>query len=439
MTVRVCSIALFALLLVAGCTAQIGDAPPSASQSPPASTLVSATATAPPSLEFDSIVLLEGEAPGDWAVIGWLRNAAGVGVSNVRIRVAVADNHGRQLAELTTGTLISNFAPGEAGPFLAEFPGVGLAVTAEARVDSFERHFIRRSKLEIELLEEFLTEDGDLALLGTVANPSSQVQSFVSLGLIGVGAASQPRAVAVLRYGPRVLGAEETVPFLAVASGNPGQLSWQAYHDAVELEARVPESLVMDEQPRVRIDSQGNVFVVGSLRNEAGVPAQARVLILLWDRDRILSMTEFQTPLSILAGERLAFAAQEFPGLSRRLEQSDPATLRIESRIQGVAAPERPIVLRAEVEAFHSVGSSLFLRGILTNNTLRTADPAAVVAELRSSDGELLSAGWFITSDPLAPGERTEFVIDLPLPQGTDPGLVEFDLRALGSPLKAEQ
>ena len=439
MTVRVSSIAWFALFLVAGCAAQIGDAPPSATQSPPAPRIVSATATAPPSLEFDSIVLLAGEAPGDWAVIGWLRNAAGVGVSNVRIRVAVADSRGRQLAELTTSTLMSNFAPGEAGPFTAEFLGVGLAVTAEARVDSFERHFIRRSKLEIEVLEEFLTEGGDLALLGTVTNPSSRVQSFVSLGLIGMGAGSQPRAVAVLRHGPRVLGAEESVPFLAVASGNPGQLSWQAYHDAVELEARVPDSLVMDEQPRVRIDSQGNVFVVGSLRNEAGVPVSASVLILLWDGDRILSLTEFQTPMPLSAGERLAFAAQEFPGLSRRLEESDPATLRIESRIQGAAAPERPIVLQAEVEVFHSVGSSLFLRGVLTNNTLRTADPAAVVAELRSSGGELLSAGWFTTSDPLAPGERTEFVIDLPLPHGTDPGLVEFDLRALGSPLKAEQ
>jgi hypothetical protein len=383
--------------------------------------------------------LLAGGAPGDWLVIGLLRNPAGVGVSNVRIRVTVADSRGNQLAELTTGTLMSNFAPGEAGPFIAEFPGVGPAVTAEARVDSFERHFIRRSKLEIEVLEEFLTETGDLALLGTVTNPSSQVQSFVSLGLIGFGGASQPRSVAVLQHGPRALGAEESVPFLALARGNPGQLNWQAYHDAVEVGARVPDSLVMDEAPRVRIDSQGNVFVVGSLRNAAGAPAQASVLIMLWEGDRILSLTELRAPVPLQAGERLAFAAQDFPGLSRRLAGSDPATLRIESRIEGADPAGQPMVLQAEVEAFHSVGSSLFLRGILRNETLHTVDPAAVLAELRSTDGELLSAGWFTAPGPLASGEQTEFVIRLPLPARTDPGAVEFDLRALGSPLKAEE
>ena len=441
MTGWIRSIGLFALLLVSGCAAQVGDAPPSALQSTPAATLVSttATATALPSLEFDSIVLLAGEAPGDWEVIGLLRNPAGVGVSNVRIRVTVADSRGNQLAELTTGTLMSNLAPGEAGPFTAEFPGVGLAVTAEARVDSFERHFIRRSKLEIEVLEEFLTETGDLALLGTVTNPSSQVQSFVSLGLIGFGAASQPRSVAVLQHGPRVLGAEESVPFLALASGNPGRLNWQAYHDAVEVGARVPDSLILDEAPRVRIDSQGNIFVVGSLRNAAGAPSQASVLIMLWEGDRILSLTELRAPVPLQVGERLAFAAQDFPGLSRRLAGSDPASLRIESRIEGADPAEQPMVLQAEVEAFHSVGSSLFLRGILRNETLHTVDPAAVLAELRSTDGELLSSGWFTAPGPLASGEQTEFVIRLPLPTGTDLGEVEFDLRALGSPLKAEQ
>jgi hypothetical protein len=363
-----------------------------------------------------------------------LRNPAEGGVSNVRIRVTVADSLGKQLAEITTGTLMSNFAPGEAGPFIAEFPGVGPAVTAEARVDSFERRLIRRSKLEIELLEEFLTETGDLALLGTVTNPSSQVLSFASLGLIGLGAASQPRAVAELQHGPRVLGAEESVAFLALASGNPGQLNWQAYHDAVEVGSRVSDSPVLDEAPRVRIDSQGNLFVVGSLRNAAGAPAQARVLIVLWEGDRILSLTELRPPVPLQAGERLAFAAQDFPGLTSRLTGSDPATLRVESRIEGAGPAEQPMVLQAEVEAFHSVGSSLFLRGILRNETLRTVEPAAVLAELRSTDGVLLSAGWFTAPGPLSPGEQTEFVVRLPLPKGTDPGEVEFDLRALGSP-----
>ena len=436
-TVRAGSIALFIVIAIAGCNAPSGVARPAASETAPASTLVSAPPT--PSFELDSIVLLPGTASGDWDVIGLLRNSSGLGVTNVRIRVAIANGRGEQLAELSTSPLMATLAAGEASPFSVEFLGVGPAITAEAWVESFRPSFIRRSKLEIEVLDEFVTESGELALLGRVSNPGSQPQSFVSLGLVGFGPASQPVSVAPLRYGPRVIGRGETVPFLALAKGNPGQLRWQSYHDAVEVEAQVPNSLAMDEPPRLQVDSQGKVFVVGSLRNEAGLPAQASLLIILWNGDRIVSMSELRAPLPIQAGDRLAFAAQDFPGLSRRLAEAVPGSLRIESRIEAAAQPGQALVLLAEVEALHSVGSSLFLRGILRNETARTVDPAAVLAELRSTDGDLLSAGWFTAPGPLASGEQTEFVIDLPLPAGTDPGEVEFDLRALGSPLKAEQ
>ncbi|MGH2619017.1 MAG: hypothetical protein ACRDHG_00405 [Anaerolineales bacterium] len=435
MTVRAGTIALFTSIAIAGCNAP-NRALPTASETAPASTLGSADA--PSSFEFDSIVLLPGAAPGDWDVIGMLRNSSGLGAANIQIRVALANGGGEKLAELDTSPLMATLAAGEASPFAAEFLGVGPALTVEARVDSFRPGFIRRSRLEIEVLEEFVTESGELALLGIVSNPGSLPQSFVSLGLVGFGPASQPVSFAPLRYGPRVIGRGEAVPFLAVADGNPGQLRWQSYHDAVEVEALVLNSLAMDEPPRLRVDSQGKSFVVGSVRNEAGVPAQARVLLILWDGDRIASLTELEAPLPLPAGERLAFAAQDFPGLSRPLAESVPANLRIESRIEAAAQVGRPMVLQAEVEAFHSVGSTLFLRGILRNDTPRTVEPAAVFAELRSTDGELLSAGWFTAPGPLASGEQAVFVIDLPLPMGTDPGEFEFDLRALGSPLKAE-
>jgi len=436
-TIRAGSIALFTSIAIAACNAPNSDVLPSASEPPPTPTLVSAPAQ--PSFEFDSIVLLPGAAPGDWEVIGLLRNSSGLGASKVRIRVAITNGRGERLAELSTSPLMATLAAGEASPFSAQFPGVGPAVTVEVRVDSFSPGFIRRSRLDIEVLDEFVTGRGELALLGIVSNPGAQPQSFVSLGLVGFGPASQPGSIAPLRYGPRVIGRGESVPFLALAGRNPGPLRWQGYHDAVEIRAQVPNSLAIDEPPRVRVDSQGNLFVVGSLRSEAGLPAQPRVLIILWDGDRLVSLTELEAPLPLQAGERLAFAAQDFPGLSLRLADSDPARLRIESRIEAAGQHGQPVILQAEVEAFHSVGSSLFLRGILSNETPRTMDPAAVLAELRSIDGELLSAGWFTAPGPLAPGEQTEFVIDLPLPEGTDPGEVEFDLRALGSPLKADE
>jgi hypothetical protein len=58
-------------------------------------------------------------------------------------------------------------------------------------------------------------------------------------------------------------------------------------------------------------------------------------------------------------------------------------------------------------------------------------EAATVYAEVRSSTGEIVTAGWS-TVGSFEPGTAGEFVLDLPIPAGMDATLTEYDLRAIG-------
>ena len=78
------------------------------------------------------------------------------------------------------------------------------------------------------------------------------------------------------------------------------------------------------------------------------------------------------------------------------------------------------------------MGSALFIRGTLSNTAQSRIDVATVFADVRTSSGELFTAGWSVLG-PLEPDESTEFVLDLPVPAGVGAELLEYDLRAIGT------
>ena len=96
-----------------------------------------------------------------------------------------------------------------------------------------------------------------------------------------------------------------------------------------------------------------------------------------------------------------------------------------------------PLVdVQVDVSTFLSVGSAIFIRGTIHNPMDFDVEAATVYAEVRSSTGELVTAGWSVV-EALEPGASAEFVLDLPIPVGMDATLTEYDLRAIG--LKAQR
>lgn len=286
-------------------------------------------------------------------------------------------------------------------------------------------------ELAVEIGDQFITSQGELAILGVVSNPDLAPARLQLLSLVAIDPNGQPSARANLRYGPSLLMGGERVPFLAVAAHNPGHARWEVVASAAT--GGTAGTIELLGEPDLRLTPQGAPFVLGQLHNPAGEPQDARLLLTLWQGDRLLSVCGLDTPVALGPGEQLSFSAIDFPGFELRAGGVAAEDLRVEARVESAAASATAEPLALTVEVFHSVGSALFLRGTVTNQQSRSLDLPAVLAEVRSLNGELWTAGWTVMTGSLGPAEQRDFVLELPLEQEIDPALAEFDLRAYGT------
>jgi hypothetical protein len=387
----------------------------------------------------------QSHAPGDWKVIGLIENQGENVLSQIQLKVSLLDTTGEVIAEQSAATLMSNLLPGEVGPFSVSFEGV--AAPAEAQIETLshdpadgltlnDQQGNLRPELVTELEEFFVTGTGELAIMGFISNPGNTHIVLDSLGFLGRASNASEKSLAVMQFGPNRLAPGETVPFLALAPENPGAVQWILFHDGLVVEPPSSGSLEIRGEPQLHLTAQGAPFVVGTLAN-SGDATEGSVLISLFDENRLIGLWELETPRPLETGEQLPFAAFGFPGVNLRLDPGDPTAIRVEWRPEESAADGAPtlIVMPVDVSTFLSVGSAIFIRGTIHNPMDFDVEAATVYAEVRSSTGEIVTAGWS-TVGSFEPGTAGEFVLDLPIPAGMDATLTEYDLRAIG--LKAQ-
>ncbi|MFQ5943278.1 MAG: FxLYD domain-containing protein [Anaerolineales bacterium] len=439
---------MFGLGLVVCAACQAVDVSPSAL---PGSSPTVPPPTPTPPIQVVSHHLISGIAPDEWRVVGLIENQGDTIVGQIDLSVTLLDASGAPIARTSTRAILSNLFPGESGPFSASFKVDGLP--AEAQVEPLAHEEAdappsdgrlvdsQRPELVAELKEFFLTGNGELAALGFVTNPGPDRISLESLAFLGQNPNGEAKLVAVMQFGPSRISPGETVPILVLAPENPGAIRWTPFHDGVIAEGSADvqgtDTMEILGDPQLHLTAQGAPFVVGTLSNSGDSAAVGSVLVSLHDGNRLIGLWEIDTPRPLLPGEQLAFTAFGFPGISLRFNASDPSTVRVETRVEARAASEAsvPVILSVDVSAFHSVGSAIFLRGSIRNPTRDDVEGATVYAEVRSSMGELVTAGWS-EAQTLEPNGSAEFVLDLPIPVALDAALAEYDLRAIG--LKAE-
>ena len=401
--------------------------------------------TSVPPVRVISHHVSQGPTPGQWQVLGLVENQSESPVGQVRLLVSLMDAASEVIESQSVTSLMSNLLPGEASPFSASFDSAAAPLETQVEISSMDsangstadgQISDQRPELVFELEEFFLTGNGELAIMGFVTNPGNRHIALDSFGFLGRASNDSVKSLAVIQFGPEQLAPGETVPFLALAPENPGAVRWIPFHDGLRAESPSSSSLEVREEPRLHMTAQGAPFVVGTLVN-TGETAAGSVLISLFDGNRLIGLWEVKTPRPLEAGEQLPFVAFGFPGIILRLDPGAPEAIRVETRVEQSApdAANTPIHLPVDVSTFLSVGSAIFIRGTIRNPTAFKVDAATVYAEVRSSTGELVTAGWS-APESLSAGTSADFVLDLPIPVGMDATLTEYDLRAIG--LRAE-
>ena len=401
--------------------------------------------TSVPPVRVISHHVSQGPTPGQWQVLGLVENQSESPIGQIRLLVSLIGAAGEVIESQSVNSLMSNLLPGEASPYSVSFDSAVAPLEAQVEISTLEsgngstvdgQESYLRPELIFELEEFFATGSGELAMMGFVTNPGNRNIALDSLGFLGQTANDRVKSISVMQAGPKQLAPGETAPFLALAPENPGAVRWILFHDGIIAEPPSSSSMEILEEPRLHLTAQGAPFVVGTLAN-TGKTATGSVLISLYNGTRIIGLQEVITPRPLEAGEQLPFVAFGFPGVSLRFDPGDPEAIRVISRVEQSApeAANTPIHLPVDVSTFLSVGSAIFIRGTIRNPMTFDVDTATVYAEVRSSTGELVTAGWS-APESLSAGASVDFVLDLPIPVGMDATLTEYDLRASG--LRAE-
>ena len=401
--------------------------------------------TSVPPIQVISHHISQGPNPDEWQVLGLVENQSESPVGQVQLLVSLIDEEGEFIDSQSVTGLMSNLLPGEASPYSVRFNSAAAALEAQVDISSLDsadglttdrQLSDQRPELVFELEEFFLTGNGELAILGFIANPGNRHVALDSFGFVGRAANDSVKSLAVMQFGPKQLAPGEKVPFLALAPENPGAVRWIPFHDGLHADSPSSSSLEVREEPRLHLTAQGAPFVVGTLVN-TGETAAGSVLISLYNGNRLIGLWEMKTPRPLEAGEQLPFVAFGFPGISLRFDPGDLDAIQVETRVEESAADAAGtlIDMPIDVSTFHSVGSAIFIRGTIHNPMDFEVHAATIYAEVRSSTGELVTAGWS-APESLSAGASADFVLDLPIPVGMDATLSEYDLRAIG--LRAE-
>ncbi len=416
-------------LLCAACqaTAPAPSPLPSLSPSPPPP-----SPTPVPAVQLSSYRLLAGPNPSEWRLIGLVENRGAAVVSDIELQVMLRNANRQVIAEAPERVSISNLMPGESGPFFATFELDEDPTDAAVEVLQFNTTQGQRGALETEFQEFFLTGSGELGILGFVSNTDTENISLDSLVFLGLGSDGSEKSFARMLFGPENLEPGEKIPILVVAPENPGTVRWKLYHDSLIAEERTSASLEVLGEITLRVTAQGAPFVVGTVVNSGESAMAGAVLVAMYEQNRLIGLWEIETPRPLEPGEQLSFSAFGFPGINLRFDPQDLDAVRVETRVDSrlVSQMPEPVDLPIDISSFISVGSALFLRGTVRNPLDADVESTAVFAEVRTTDGDLVSAGWS-TLGLLQAGYSADFVLDLPIPAGMDPTLTEYDLRAI--------
>jgi hypothetical protein len=365
-------------------------------------------------------------------------NESSSALASVAISVELLDAGGAPLGERTVSLPLSVLQPGAVSPFLARFELLNAPAEARAKLESFL--FSSESPVSIRVGMVYATHTPDEVFVrGTVqgddARPLRVREAVVvwrdrSRSLAGLTVASLPGAV---------LPPDGSLPWIAQAPGASPGTGFEVFVAAIAAEDSGERPLVVADDLAWRVTSQGKGFATGAVRNAAEVPIYPQVAIAVSASDRLISLEILQSGIPLQPGESLIFAADQFPGLQATLESAgiEIGDLTLEAYVDAQPVPSntgRTVMLAASIDQFEAIGSSVFLRGTVSNPDGIPLTRAMGFVSLRSTTGEPQSARWLELVPP--PGqEDTQISIDLPLAAGVDPAMCEYDVRALGLPL----
>jgi hypothetical protein len=434
--------AVVALLLlwvmpVAACNPFQGSTPAASSTAVPLATLhPMATSSPQPSAAPDNVVripelrLLRAATGPGWLAIGLVRNQGWQGIESVEIGLLAKDWQGNILANGIATSSLSRVPPGGESPFAFELDVSEEPATLEVTTQSWREVNFPPPSFTVRILRTWTGGEGT-HILGLIANTGQLPMALADLTLVSRDVQGDLSAFGRLGAGPAVLPPGEEIPFLAHLIAGSDAERPLAFPDLRPLDpSRIEPSLAITKGPELRQDPQGNLHLIGEMANPSDMGAWLSALVGFRLDGEWLLAVRISHPLPLSPGETRAFLCDDLPGLRALLaeREADLERLQIEIWIDPPSS-NHPVAetapLQVEIGSYEKIGSSIFMRGSLSNPGEREVFRPTVHGTILTTSGELVSAGWTTPLASIGPGGATEFVLRLPLGVGVDPTFFE--------------
>lgn len=427
-------------IISVGCSTEARPTPtstPSATATPLSTKTTTPSPTPRVEIVIHDLILLPGEDGDDRYVIGTLENQSQEQIDSISIYISILDTDEQLVSEQVIQPFLTRLNPKAISPFKAYFPNASEAASARAKIITYQPIEFEEVTMEIDDLTTISTIDGGMAILGMVENPNATSVVIDALGLLAVDSQGDPIDLLPYTAGLSMLGPGERVPFLALSSQHPGEVDLVPYYNITLTRDGRAAPLTISTPPEVLFTEQGAPLILGMITNENNRPFETAFLIILRIEDEILAITSIKPLLPLRPGESRPYAITDFPGLTAQLARYESLIGELTAEILVDTHASRPsnrdlVQLEVQITQFEPIGSSLFIKGEIFNPQEVGVESATVLAAVRSTAGELLTAGWTHLLEILPGNDSREFVLHLSLPQGADPAMNEYDVQALG-------
>ncbi len=419
-----------ALLLAASAVAAACSPPPTAGSDLPPQATALPTPT-PPLVQVEEIHVYPNSGGDGWCAGGLIRNTSATAVQVLALDLVIDQAHGSP-ARRSFPLDWADLRPGEAAPF--EVPlGAERPQGVEVVPVAAGLHGPRGAPALAQ--DTRLVRDGlrRQHALGWVLNPGQQAVDVVAALIVARDAEGAIVDVAPMSEGAFRLEPGQRRPFVARLAVREAAASIEAYVDAVPMEAGTLPPLIEADGIHLRLGMDGLPYWVGLARNSAAAPQWVSGVASFTAEGDLVGVAELGLPVPVMPGESMAFALYDVPGIEGWVRGGgDPARLQVrlwlDGRLVAEAAEIRPLGL--SVKSVEAIGGTLFLRGQVQAAGDEAAERAWVVAAVRDTAGNLISAGSTEVSAEVRPGQAAEYLLALPLPAGVQLAGLEYDLRA---------
>lgn len=390
----------------------------------------------PLAVEFEDLHIRSGLYDDEFRAIGRMINRSGQAIQNVKIRIKLLDAAGEVLTQQVLPIKMQRLKTGESSPFAANFISPVIPQSMSVEVHDYEEVDIKRARVQLEILEETTNSSGGLILLGRVSNPSTLPIDISALGLLAYNSEAE-----LIEIGERIAGTRSLPPnsesmILIEFNTDPGEADFVIWQDCSITNSQPPNPFEIVESPKLLWTEQGHPFVVASIQNQDLQSRSGSIFIEILDDGEVLALSQVDLPIPIPPGQSIPVSVTDFPGFVDKITENEPGfepsiNLSIEPALEG-SENWNLHSLDLEVMGFEAIGSSLFLDIIIQNPQSKALlDPIVLVA-LFDIEGNLLSAGWKEAGEFIIGNGTRQLVVNLPLPEGLDLAMAEYDLAAYG-------